>query len=77
MSCSGHASSSDSHVVWDCRAVDVEHLDALDQTSAELVWGFSEQDMEQPRFHLFREKARRLVRRARLLLNWLRARPRR
>jgi len=55
------ACNRDSHVFWDSAAADLggpgeAALGALDPRSAELVWAFNEWDVEQPRFHLFKEK---------------------
>jgi len=50
------ACNREKHVLWDSACVDGDGLGALDGTSSELVWGFNDWDIEQPRYHRFKEK---------------------
>lgn len=49
------ACNRDAHVYWDGRGVDADQLGALRSSESELVWAFNEWDVENPRFHAFRD----------------------
>lgn len=41
---------------WDLCGVDSDQFGCLGSASSELVWSFNDWDVENPRYHIFKEK---------------------